>query len=124
MNNTRTTQIAKCVDIVKLNNTELEFKFDRKINIDSEYIGISFKSSSISVITNHFLYTTSAKYLDDVKRNIEIQVLNKYCLLRSCTLAVLITPDKIDAEQLWYDLSSLENPSLEEIDFYIKILNE
>lgn len=124
MNNTRTTQIVKCVDIVKVSNKTLEFKFNKEININTEYISISFTSTAPSVVTNRFLYTTSANYLDDVKRNIEIQVLNRYCLLRSCTIAVLIMPDKIDIEQLWYDFGNLENPSLEEIDFYIKILNE
>lgn len=125
----RTAQIAKCIKITRLNETSIMFTFDREILLNSSYIDISKNLNYwITVVINNdkIIYTTSVKYLEELKIRIEKEFLNQFCLLRSCYLShqVSIITEPINREVLWQDFGNLKNTNLEEIDFYIRILNE
>lgn len=123
----RTVLIAKCIEIIKLNEKTLYFKFDKEIDFNSKYIQVNnFSRFDINCIfkSGKILYIVYPEFIDDCKTRAERWLLNKYCLLRSSKYnSMFVVPDPINKEVLWQDLSNLENPELEEIDCYIRMLN-
>lgn len=122
----RTVLIAKCIDISIICD-RIVFKFDKEIDIKSKYLQIYTHNKSIIVcfLSGEIYYTANSKNLEIYMSALIERFYNKYCLINKAQYdGYLIESISVDKVQLWQDLGNLENPELEEINCYIRLLNE
>lgn len=113
--------IAKCVDVISPEINVVELTFDREVDLKCHVVRVSnSKTLSFEFVNKHGIWKQTLTNISLYKD----YLLNKYVVIYSTINNMnhtVILPSK---EEIWKQLGSLENPELEEINCYIRLLNE